>query len=255
MPHRTSHSVLKAKIAALEGLTRPVKGRLSLGAAQVDDCLGGGLTLASWHELTGQAMDEETGSAAAAFGLDVISLLQGARAVIWVQTAGDLYPPALAMRAAALKDLICIDAKDQACALAVIEEGLSTTGLAVVGEIQALSLTAGRRLQLAAEKGGGLGLMLRRRLGARRPSPGSAVAASRWRIAGLPSLPPDGTPGLGPPRWRVELEHCRGGRQGAWILETHEMKDGAHPFRLVASLADHGLAVDPPAQNGRRSAA
>ncbi|MDB5439923.1 MAG: imuA [Caulobacteraceae bacterium] len=255
MQVRASHSVLKARIAALEGHTRSSRSRLSLGLAEIDLCLGGGLMLGSWHDLTGQAMDEETGSAAAAFGLDIINLLPGGSAVIWVQMAGDLYPPALPESLAPLKDFICIDARDQACALSVIEEALSTQGLAVVGEIEALSLIAGRRLQLAAERGGGLGLILRRRLGARRLSPGSAVAASRWRIGRLPSLPPAGLPGLGTPRWQVELEHCRGGRPGGWILETCERKHGAHPFRLVAPLADHGLADPSPAQERRRSVA
>ena len=42
-----------------------------------------------------------------------------------------------------------------------MEEGLRTPGIgAVLGEIRQLDLTASRRLQLAAESGGGVGLVL-----------------------------------------------------------------------------------------------
>lgn len=255
MSNPIRHTALKARIAAIEGRTRFSRGRLSLGLAPIDHCLGGGLALGAWHELNGQAMDEETAAAAARFGLDMVSLLPEPPALIWVQMADDLYAPALARSLGAFKDFVCIKARDQACALSVIEEGLSTRGLAVMGEVEALSLTAGRRLQLAAEKGRGLGLLLRRRLGVRRPSPGSAVAASRWRIASLPSSPQNGAPGLGPPRWQVELEHCRGGRPGRWILETSETRHGAHPFHLVAPLADHRLAAISPRPDHLRSVA
>ncbi|MDP3634410.1 MAG: protein imuA, partial [Phenylobacterium sp.] len=57
--------------------------------------------------------------------------------------------------------------------------------------------------------------------------------------------------GLGPPRWAVTLERCRGGRTGAWLFEagdayTHEASDGTHPLRLVAPLGDLQLATAQP---------
>jgi protein ImuA len=124
---------------------------------------------------------------------------------------------------------------------------------AVVGEVEAADLTAGRRLQLACEKRSATGfLILRRPYGgqARREATGSA-AATRWRIASAPSEPPAGEFGLGAPRFRVELERCRGGRTGAWLLEAAgaycwETTDVAHPLRLVAELGDRQLAPALP---------
>ena len=76
-----------------------------------------------------------------------------------------------------------------------------------------------------------------------------SAAATRWKIAPAPSQPGMEEFGLGPPRWRVELERCRGGRTGAWLLEavdayTWEAENGSHPLRLVAELGDRQLA--PP---------
>jgi protein ImuA len=144
-----------------------------------------------------------------------------------------------------------------------MEDALATVGVcAVLGEVEAIDLTAGRRLQLACEKRGATGFVLRRRPyggNARREAGGSA-AATRWRIASAPSEPAAdelglGEFGLGAPRWRVELERCRGGRTGAWLFEaplsysdgaySMEVGDGTHPLRLVAELGDCQLA---PAQ-------
>ena len=124
---------------------------------------------------------------------------------------------------------------------------------AVVGEVEAADLTAGRRLQLACEKQGATGFLIRRRpFGglARKPQTGSA-AATRWRIASAPSEPPAGEFGLGLPRFRVELERCRGGRTGAWLLEAAgayglDEDHGTHPLRLVAELGDRQLAPAQP---------
>ncbi|MBS0332684.1 MAG: protein imuA, partial [Proteobacteria bacterium] len=145
---------------------------------------------------------------------------------------------------------------DEAEALSVMEDALSTVGVAaVVGEIEAPDLTAGRRLQLACEKHGATGFVLRRRPyggAARRDEPGSA-STTRWRVASAPSQPPAGEFGLGAPRFRVALERCRGGRTGEWLFEaekayTLETTDVAHPLRLVAELGDRQLA---PAQSFR----
>jgi protein ImuA len=133
--------------------------------------------------------------------------------------------------------------------LAALEAALGSAGVAcAIGETADVDLTAGRRLQLACEKRGATGFVIRRRpFGAQagkaagRSDAGSA-AATRWTVASVPSEPLSGFPGLGPPRWRVDLERCRGGRPGSWILE---MSDGAYPLRVVAPLADGQLEAPP----------
>ncbi|MDQ2103547.1 hypothetical protein QSG27_12680, partial [Azospirillum sp. C340-1] len=105
------------------------------------------------------------------------------------------------------------------------------------GEGGGLDLTASRRLQLAAESSGVTGILLQNasRNAARRSAASAAV--TRWRIAPAPSQPEE--PGVGDPRWRAELERCRGGRPGAWLLEW---RDGAllparNPVRAVPTPA------------------
>jgi protein ImuA len=117
--------------------------------------------------------------------------------------------------------------------------GLATPGVAAaVGEVEVVSLIAGRRLQLACEKGGGTGLILHRRPygGVRRSERPGSASASRWRVTSAPRAPAAGTPGHGVARWDVERVRCRGGQVGAWLME--EAPHGPHPFRLVAPLGD-----------------
>ena len=143
-----------------------------------------------------------------------------------------------------------------------MEDALATVGVAaVIGEVEDVDLTAGRRLQLACETRGATAFVLRRSPfgNAARVAAGS-TAMTRWRVASAPSEPPAGEFGLGAPRFLAELERCRGGRTGAWLLEaaqayscspSGEMTDVAHPLRLVADLGDRQLA---PAQPLRRVA-
>ena len=45
------------------------------------------------------------------------------------------------------------------------------------------------------------------------------ACVSRWRITSLPSELQDGMPGVGFPRWNVELLKVRNGKPGTWQLE------------------------------------
>jgi len=252
-------AALQAKIAALETGGRPDAGVLPFGAPDLDQALpGGGLPLARWHEITGEGMEAETSAAPAAFTALAASPLAGQGEAVWIMRRDDLWAPGLVGLGFPPEKLICVCARDDADVLAVMEDALSTVGVAcVMGEVEDVDLTAGRRLQLACERRGATGFVIRRRpFGgqARRDAAGSA-AATRWRVASAPSQDVDF--GLGAPRFRVSLERCRGGRTGAWILEAHaaylwEAGDVAHPLRLVAPVGDRELA---PQEHAVRSAA
>jgi protein ImuA len=253
-------AALKAKIAAIEAGGRADSAVLPFGTPALDTCLpGGGLPLGHWHEVAAEGLEVETGAAPAAFTALLAAPLAGRGEVVWVLRRDDLWAPGLCGLSLPPERLICVCARDEAEALAVMEDALGTVGVAaVVGEVEAADLTAGRRLQLACEKQGATGFLIQRRpFGglAKKPATGSA-AATRWRVASAPSEPPAGEFGLGAPRFRVALERCRGGRTGTWILEAagaYELdKDhGTHPLRLVAELGDRQLA---PAQPLRRVA-
>ena len=88
--------------------------------------------------------------------------------------------------------VIYVEAGDDRTVLACMEEGLRHGGLgAVVAEVARLSMTASRRLQLAAEGTGAIGIALRRwRRQTEATDFGQPTAAmTRWRVSVLPSTP------------------------------------------------------------------
>jgi protein ImuA len=238
---------LRTAIARIErgGLVGPT-GALPFGIPEIDDALpGGGLPPAALHEIIGSGIDVEFAAAPALFAAGLLARHPGP--VLWVLERHDLFAPALA--AAGLHpDRVIYAEAGRDGALLVMEEGLRHPGLAgVVAEVSArLSLTASRRLHLAAQGGGALALLLRRRT---HPD-GAIAAATRWRIGPEPSAAPlwqasrpgaAQTPGLGRLRWRLELTRCRGGRAGSWVVEAC---DAAGRLGLVSTLADGSAAAD-----------
>jgi protein ImuA len=110
--------------------------------------------------------------------------------------------------------------------LACFEEALRHRGLgAVVAEVSRLSITASRRLQLAAEGSGTIGLALRRwrRQAEAVEFAQPTAATTRWRISALPSTPLP-VPGVGRARWRLELLRCRGEEPATFEVEACDDK-------------------------------
>ncbi len=114
-----------------------------------------------------------------------------------------------------------------------MEEALKCKGLsAVIGEIQELSFTASRRLQLAVEQSQVTGFILRRN----PRSINTTACVTRWQITSVPSELAEDMPGVGFPRWNVELLKVRNGTPGRWQIEfaagrfRHIPKIAAMPF-------------------------
>ena len=131
----------------------------------------------------------------------------------------------------------------------MLEEGLRHGALgAVVAEVAKLSMTASRRLQLAAEGSGVIGIAIRRwrrHMAADFGQPTAAV--TRWRVSALPSTPLP-VPGVGRARWQLELIRCRAGESTRFEVEACDAKGRlALPSNLV-----HGSA---PKEIRRRRAA
>jgi protein ImuA len=97
-----------------------------------------------------------------------------------------------------------------------MEEALKCDGLnAVIAEVQQISFKQSRRLQLAVEQSRVTGIILRN-----QTEKLSATASNaRWKISPLPTVPEQGMPGLGFPRWQVELLKVRNGNPGSWQVE------------------------------------
>ena len=248
-------AALRAEMARLERRAGAGRRRqpISLGLTCVDAMLpGGGITTGALHEIAGSGAQVEHGSAAALLAAALLARVPGE--VLWVLERRDLHPPALAAVGLTPDRIVYVHAGKPRTVLLVMEEGLRHGGLAgVVGEFSgALSLTASRRLQLAAEHSGVTAFLLRRRRRCDDPAllaPSAAVM--RWCVATVPSPPPlahaPETPGLGRPHWRLELVRCRGGETHTWIVEAF---DATGRCRLVDDLADRPAATAP-----RRAAA
>jgi protein ImuA len=193
-------------------------------------------------------METETAAAAAGFAALLARPLAARGAVIWILRRDDLYPPGLETLGFPARRLIQVRAPDETGALMALEDALGSAGVAaVVAETEEIDLTAGRRLQLACERHGATGFLIRRRPfgGASRKGVSGSAAATRWRVAAAASDPPAGEPGLGPPRWTAALERCRGGRPGEWTFEwRQEAEHGPHPLRVVPGLAGDGVAAE-----------
>lgn len=146
------------------------------------------------------------------------SILAGGGVVLWISQSCLTFPPALVLFGIEPEKVIFIDVKKEKELLWVMEEALKSQGLAaVVAETPEISFTASRRFQLAVEQSRTTGFVIRQ-----NPRNQSTVCPLRWRITSLPSANTNGLPGVGIPRWNVELLKVRNGTPGIWQIEWNE---------------------------------
>lgn len=219
-------SALREQVRRIESAGRAAgRSCLPFGLEAVDRRLaGGGLAVAALHEVAPATPALGDEAAATLFIAAAAARLAGTMqegTVLWVLSRRDLFAPGLAQAGLAPDRLIYAECRRDDEVLAVMEEGLRHGGLAaMVGEIGHLSLAAGRRLQLAAEEGETAALILRRwRKSGADPLGVPSAAVTRWRIGCVPSEKLT-VPGVGRPRWHVELARQRGGEAFDWILEA-----------------------------------
>ncbi|UAY56710.1 ImuA family protein [Arachidicoccus terrestris] len=149
------------------------------------------------------------------------SLMQNNKPCLWVSTRPLAFPSGLKIFGIEPDRFIFIDTKKDREALWTIEEGLKCSSLcAVIGEINALDFKQSRRLQLAVENSRVTGFI--NRLFPRNIQPTACV--SRWQILPVKSQLPDNLPGIGFPRWKVDLLKIRNGRTGSWQIEWSDNK-------------------------------
>jgi protein ImuA len=244
---RSVMAELRIRIARLEGSSAHTRASLPFGIAGMDQALpGGGLALGALHEVAGGPGGAADGAAATLFAAGIAARTRGK--VLWCVARQDLFAPALAQAGLVPERVIYVEAGDEPSLLACFEEGLRHRGLGtVVAEVARLPMTASRRLQLAAESAGVIGLALRRW---RRPAQAvdfgqPTAAVTRWRVSALPSAPLP-VPGIGRARWRVELLRTRAGECGDFEVEAC---DAEGRLAVPADLADRSGA--PEAGQGR----
>ncbi|TSD66405.1 Error-prone repair protein ImuA [Inquilinus sp. KBS0705] len=172
------------------------------------------------HELVCNTAEQATACIGFVSGLLSI-LMQNGGICLWISLSGNVYPTALKSFGIKPDRVIFVRLNKDKDVLWVMEEALKCAGLtAVIGELTKIDFKQSRRLQLAVEQSRVTGFILRN-----QPNKMSSTAcAARWQIKPLPSEPIDGLPGLGFPRWQIELLRVRNGRQGSWIIEWSDGK-------------------------------
>lgn len=144
------------------------------------------------------------------------TLLEKGGVCVWVSYTRRIYPPALKRFGVNPDRIIFIDVSREKDVLWVTEEALKCGGIAaVICETRLLSFMASRRLQLAIEQSHVTGFVLRKDV----KQFNTTACTARWTVKPLRSRLRPGMPGVGHPRWQVELLKVKNGQTGSWTLE------------------------------------
>lgn len=179
--------------------------------------------------------------------------------LVVIDTQHNIYPPALASWGIDLDKVVLVRPQSDVDALWAVDQSLRTPAVAaVVADVERIDDRAARRMQLAAEQGGGLALLLRPASARRGPS----WADIQWMVRALVAdansvrtapvtLPsPAITSHNQDRRLQVQLVRVRGGKAGATVrlrvsardgtlqeVERHEPTGALHLASQLASAA------------------
>lgn len=208
---------LQKDILFLQGFRPPVAGNTdAFGLGAIETAFPNGVfPVGAIHEFLSAAPEHAAACGGFIAGL-LASLMREGGACLWISVSKTLFPPALKAFGVEPDRIIFVYLKRERDVLWAMEEALKCEGLAAVAcELNEISFTQSRRLQLAVELSRVTGFILR---GDSRKLSTTACAA-RWKITPLPSALEDKMPGVGFPRWNIELLKVRNGNPGTFQLE------------------------------------
>lgn len=202
---------------------------------------GGGILRGSLVEF----LDERRGSGAETFAVVLMqAVCPSGGAVVVLDQERQFYPPALAAWGLALESLIVIHAANDAEALWAADQALRSRAVSAVWlRRERLKPHDFRRLRLAAEEGGTLGVLLR---------PARVRGQPTWADVQFAVGPRPSTQGR---RLRVEVTRCRGGTAGPAV--DVELDDVTGTVREVGRHETLRVLTTSPLANpaaGRRTA-
>ncbi|HEY1073674.1 hypothetical protein [Brevundimonas sp.] len=249
-------AALKKRLQTLDRRSEPM---LCAGPPAASGNIPVDISLQALHDLYAAAPADAV--TVNAFGLGLALRAAAGRPIVWAlhemmeQEAGRPHGSGLHEMGVSPRDLLLVRARDAPTLLAVGEEALRSPAvgavlLSVWGEARAFSLTASRRLALAAETGGRT-LFLARAGAAPCPS----AAETRWSVASYASEPLEGgAPGR--PSFSATLLRRRGGGgTGTWIMEwDREQRTFRAPAPLSGGLVSVAAQRSTAATGTRRAA-
>lgn len=205
---------LKKQILTLEGFKEPLlTEERKLGGIN-EAFPNGAFPVAALHEFFYYTPEEATASSAFISGL-LSSHICTEQSIVWISASHKIFPPSLKWFGISPQQVLFLHVKKEKDVSWAIQEALKCSSLsAVVGELPEMALTTSRRFQLAIEKAG-VGCFILRS----NPKNLLTTTVSRWHVQPLPSSIEDYFPGLGHPRWRVNLLKARNGKTGTWDIE------------------------------------
>mgnify|MGYP000380303887 CR=1 FL=1 len=261
MPSTFPIEPLKSRLARLSRReTGDEPGRFTLGIDRVDAYLDPGPCLFRLHDIHAETAADAV--AANAFALGLASRATSDRPLVWVfqslasQEAGGLYGSGLHEWGLRPEDVLVVRVRDATALLAAGEEALKSGAVGAVlmsgwGEAKAMTLTASRRLALAARSGGSTAFVVR----AAAPAIPSA-AETRWSVrTALSTGLEAGAPGR--PAFVVALTRSRQGAAPTewtleWDRETRAFCDPAAVSRRLVSVPVVGSAATRRVASGLR---
>ncbi len=218
-------------------------GSLRLGVPALDSTLQGGLAFGALHELAPAGPLQLGAAFGFALAIAALAAADEGRQALCIQTdfgaleGGTPYGLGLDRLGLSLDRLLILRVAHPRDALWAFEEALKCPALAAtLAELPeagiAADLVATRRLSLAAQAGGGLGLLLRHRL-----SPLPTAAITRWQVAAALSQP-DRFGGLGRTGFDLSLDRNRRGHGGRWIAHWNHDERTFIPQALSLGVAE-----------------
>lgn len=206
---------LQKRILSMQGLGKSRSQTVTINLGPVNQAFPNGIfPVGAVHEF--MSPDSETAAAASGFITCLLSgIAKRKRFCLWISSRRRIFPPALKLLGIDPDYIIFIDLSDDKDVLWATEEALRCDALsAVVAEIKELDFARSRRLQLAIGESGVTAFI--HRIQPRFPT--TTACAARWKISPLPGITEDGMPGVGFPKWKVELTKVRNGKPGCWQL-------------------------------------
>jgi protein ImuA len=169
------------------------------------------------HDFLCSSSEEASASCGFIAGI-LSSLMKRGGISLWIHSYKNIFPPALKFFGIDPEKLVFVHLNKDHEKIWAMEEALKCNGLSsVVGEINEIGFTESRRFQLAVEQSKVTGFLIRR-----NPKHMANTCVTRWKISPVSGMEETDLPGLGFPRWHVELLKVRNGKPGCWQMEWRE---------------------------------
>lgn len=224
---------LQHQILQWQGFNQVENKKYQLGVGELEKAFPEQVfPIGTIHEFMSESTEEEASSSGFIGGL-LSFLMQKGGVGLWISNSNQLFAPSIKTFGLEPDHIIFVQMKKQEDILWALEEGLKCEEVQVViAEVQDIDFAQSRRLQLAVEKSRVTGFVLRLQPRFR----GATACAARWHIRSLPSRVEEGLPGVGFPRWEVELLKVRNGNPSKWEVEWRH--DQLQAKRIVSASKD-----------------